>query len=122
MAKNRDYHVIPSPNGGWSVRREGAERATSVFHRKSDAMEYGRRLARRSQTELIEQGRDGRIRDSASHGGQFRSTKSTNRDTARPKGYGSLGGKFTVREGVDITKPIYEQTRRKTKANGDRMR
>jgi hypothetical protein len=29
--------------------------------------------------------------------------------TRYPKGYGALQGQFTVRPGLDLTKPIYEQ-------------
>ena len=29
-----------------------------------------------------------------------------------PAGYGALKGKYVVRKGVDVTKPIYEQVRR----------
>jgi Uncharacterized protein conserved in bacteria (DUF2188) len=116
MSKKRDYHVIPNPGGGWSVRREGAERASSVFDRKADALVHGRQLARSSRTELIEHGRDGRIRETTSRSRDSlppRNNAVTH--TAPPKGYGSLGGKFTVRQGVDITKPIYEQTTRNAK-------
>jgi hypothetical protein len=31
------------------------------------------------------------------------------------KGYGSLKGEFTVRRGIDISKPIFEQTNKSTK-------
>ncbi|MDQ2078898.1 DUF2188 domain-containing protein [Xanthobacteraceae bacterium Astr-EGSB] len=65
----RDYHVVPNSNrGGWDVRREGAERASEHFDRKSDAMERGRDLAQTSRTELVEHGRDGRIQNSNSYG------------------------------------------------------
>jgi hypothetical protein len=29
-----------------------------------------------------------------------------------PAGYGALKGEYVVREGVDVTKPIFEQVRR----------
>jgi uncharacterized protein YdaT len=65
----RDYHVVPnSGRGGWDVKREGADRASEHFDRKSDAMERGRELAREHKTELVEHGRDGRIQDSDSYG------------------------------------------------------
>ena len=54
--------------GGWDVRREGAERASGHFERKSDAMERGRELARDRKSELVEHGKDGRIQDSDSYG------------------------------------------------------
>jgi uncharacterized protein YdaT len=65
----RDYHVVPNNDrGGWDVKRERADRASDHFDRKSDAMERGRELARDHKTELVEHGRDGRIRDSDSYG------------------------------------------------------
>jgi hypothetical protein len=65
----RDYHVVPNKGrGGWDVRREGSDRASGHFDRKSDAMGRGRDLARERKTELVEHGRNGRIQDSDSYG------------------------------------------------------
>ena len=65
----RDDHVVPkSDRGGWDVKREGAERASDHFERKSDAMQRGRDLAREHKAELVEHGRNGRIQDSDSYG------------------------------------------------------
>ena len=36
------------------------------------------------------------------------------------KGYGSLKGKFVVRRGIDITKPIFEQANKSTKKGARR--
>jgi uncharacterized protein YdaT len=63
----RDYHVVPN-RGGWNVKREGADRASGHFERKSEAMERGRDLARNNRTELVEHGRNGQIPDSDSYG------------------------------------------------------
>jgi hypothetical protein len=69
MSKKDDYHVVPnSDRGGWDVKREGADRSSGHFDRKSDAMDRGRDLARENKTELVEHGRDGRIQDSDSYG------------------------------------------------------
>ena len=68
MAEKKDYHVVPKREGGWDVKREGAERASGHFGTKADAMERGRELARSNRTELVEHSRDGRIRDSDSYG------------------------------------------------------
>jgi hypothetical protein len=35
--------------------------------------------------------------------------KTAAKPTRYPKGYGTLQGQFTVRPGLDLTKPIYEQ-------------
>ena len=37
MAKN-SHHVVPAPNGGWNVKKGGAERASKHFEKKEDAV------------------------------------------------------------------------------------
>lgn len=69
MSGKKDYHVVPNGGrGGWDVKREGAERSSGHFDRKTEAMERGRELAREHRTELVEHGRNGRIQDSDSYG------------------------------------------------------
>jgi hypothetical protein len=63
-----DYHVTPHPDGGWQVRREGADRASSLHDTQAEAMSRGRELAQQARSELVIHGRDGRIRDSDSFG------------------------------------------------------
>jgi hypothetical protein len=77
--RNRDYHVVPNPNGGWDVRRESGDRSSGHFDRKSEAMDRGRSLARGERVELVDHGRDGRIRDSDSHGRDPNPPKDKNR-------------------------------------------
>ncbi len=64
----RDYHVTPHVGGGWQVRREGAERASSVHDTQREALDRGRELARQERVELVIHRRDGQIRDSDSYG------------------------------------------------------
>jgi hypothetical protein len=64
----KDYHVVPNPDGGWDVKREGAERASNHFDTKVPAIERGKNLAEKSGGELVEHKRDGTIRDSDSFG------------------------------------------------------
>jgi hypothetical protein len=54
---------------GWAVWRDGARRASKVFDTQQEAIAYGRPTARREQTELRIQHRQGRWRDSYSYGG-----------------------------------------------------
>jgi hypothetical protein len=108
--KATSYHVVPSPQGGWAVRREGAERASGVFARQSDAISHARGLARRSSSRLVVHGRDGRVRKSDSNGYEPLPPRDRPRDRGKtPKGFGSLGGAFKVRSDIDVTKPIYRQ-------------
>lgn len=63
----KDIHVVPR-DGGWAVRREQAHRDSSHHDRKSDAMDAARETARRERVEVVDHGRDGKIRDSDSYG------------------------------------------------------
>ncbi len=63
----KDFHVVPH-NGDWAVRREGAERVSSIHDTQSDAIEQARNWARDQGTEVVIHRPDGRIRDSDSYG------------------------------------------------------
>jgi hypothetical protein len=120
MPKGRDYHIVPSPRGGWTIRREGTDRASGVFARKSDAMERGRQLARGANAELVVHGSDGRIRNRDNN--RRDPIPPRERPPTRsvtPKGFGSLRGMITVRKDIDLTKPIYEQATRATRKYPD---
>jgi len=67
MAK-KAIHVVTLPGGGWGPKREGASRASSAHDNKADAVDAGRRIARREHTELKIHNKDGRISDSDSYG------------------------------------------------------
>jgi hypothetical protein len=96
------YHIVPVPTGGWEVKRAGAERSSRHFSRKEDAVEHARKIVRRSGGDLVVHGRNGRIQDT----------------TVQPLGYGSLRGKYVVRKGLDLTKPIHEQIVKLNKKRG----
>lgn len=64
----KTHHVVPNPNGGWNVKRGGAERASSHHDTKSDAVARGREVSRHQGTELRIHNKDGRIASSDSHG------------------------------------------------------
>lgn len=66
MAK-RDYHVVPHQDG-WAVRREGADRASSVHDTKQEALQTGRGLAQSAGVELVIHGQQGQIQNSNSFG------------------------------------------------------
>lgn len=63
----RDVHVVPHQQG-WAVKREGAQRASSVHATKHEALGAGRSLAQTNRTELVIHGKNGRIQDSDSYG------------------------------------------------------
>ena len=66
--EKRSYHVISKIGGGWSVRKEGAERASGTYSSKNDAIGRAREIARKDGTDLVIHGRDGRINERATYG------------------------------------------------------
>ncbi|MBN8279024.1 MAG: DUF2188 domain-containing protein [Gammaproteobacteria bacterium] len=67
MSGKRNQHVVPHQDG-WAVRGAGAQRASEIFDRKTDAVQRGREVAHNQGTELIIHGRDGQIQSKDSHG------------------------------------------------------
>ncbi len=63
MSKKRDRTVYRSGDGEWVNRRNGADRASSVHDRQSEAIAAARgMLTNQGGGELTTMGRDGRIR------------------------------------------------------------
>lgn len=69
MTKRKTTHVVPNKNGGWSVKKGGASRASKNFLTKKDATAYGRQLSKEHQSEFIIHGKNGVIQRADSHGG-----------------------------------------------------
>jgi len=63
-----EHHVVPSPGGGWDVKRNGANRASRHFDTKQEAVDRGRQISRNQESELIIHNLNGRISQSDSHG------------------------------------------------------
>ena len=57
----KTHHVAPHPDGGWSVQKGGATRASKHFDNKEDAISWAREIARHQQTELVIHRRDGTV-------------------------------------------------------------
>jgi hypothetical protein len=71
MAKKKGpdtHHVVPNPNGGWDVKRGGADRASGHYDRKQDAIDAGRMISQNQGTEFRIHNKDGKISQSDSHG------------------------------------------------------
>ena len=66
----KTHHIVPNTNGGWGVKRGGADRASSHHDTKRDAIERGREISRNQGTEFRIHNKDGRIAGSDSHGGE----------------------------------------------------
>jgi hypothetical protein len=65
---SKSHHVVPSPAGGWSVLRGGAERASKHFDQKPEAISWARERSRSQGTELVIHRADGTIQARDSHG------------------------------------------------------
>jgi hypothetical protein len=67
--------VEPRPNGRWAVQKDGSQRASKIFDRKTDAVSRARAQAKREGAELAVKTADGRIERKDSHGHDPRTSK-----------------------------------------------
>jgi hypothetical protein len=61
-------HVVPAIDGGWSVKKEGSDRASKRFTTKEAAESWGRKLSIKERSQLVIHHRDGTIAEKESHG------------------------------------------------------
>ncbi|MBW1918512.1 MAG: DUF2188 domain-containing protein [Deltaproteobacteria bacterium] len=64
----KTHHVVPSPGGGWNIKKGGGSRSLGYFDRKEDAIRRAREISRNQRSELVIHNRNGRISRSDSHG------------------------------------------------------
>lgn len=64
----KTQHVIPNAEGGWSVKKGGASRATKVFETQVSAINYAKEVAKNTSSELYIHKKDGKIREKSSYG------------------------------------------------------
>ena len=64
----RDTHRVMQHPEGWQVRRDGDSKPSHVTRTQAEAINIAREISRNQNTELQIHGRDGRIRQSDSHG------------------------------------------------------
>ena len=62
------HHVVHNSNGGWSVKRGGAQRASGNYATKKEAIKAGRTISKNQKTEFLIHGLNGKIQSSDSHG------------------------------------------------------
>lgn len=67
MSSGKNQYVVRHGDQ-WAVRGEGNERRTRIFDTQREAIEFGRSIAQRQESELRIQGRDARFRDAYSYG------------------------------------------------------
>jgi hypothetical protein len=65
MGKNQ-YVVRDGEN--WGVRGEGNEKLTRKFSTQKEAIDYGKGIAKKQESELRIQGKNGKFRDANSYG------------------------------------------------------
>lgn len=68
MTKKASQHVVPNQKGGWSVRKSEAPKATRVFEKKNDAVDFARNVAKKGHSELYIHKKDGTISEKRSYG------------------------------------------------------
>lgn len=68
MSNKKDVWVTQQDDGRWQVKREQADRASSIHETQRAADDRAAEIARREGVERITQGRDGRIRSKDSFG------------------------------------------------------
>ena len=66
MAK-KSHHVVPDPKGGWNVKKGGSDRASKHFHKKQDAVDWGRDVSKSQGSEFVIHRKDGTIQQKDSH-------------------------------------------------------
>ena len=66
--KRSSHHVVPNSNGGWDVKRGGAQRSSGHYSTNQEAVDAGRQISRNQGTEFVIHGKDGRIQSADSHG------------------------------------------------------
>lgn len=66
MGKNQ--WVSPRDSGKWGVHGEGNQRDTKLFDNQKSAWDYAKGIAKNQHSEVIVQGRNGRIRSKDSYG------------------------------------------------------
>ena len=71
MAKKprKEHHVVPSPKGGWDIKKAGGERSIKHFPTKKEAVDIAREISRNQDTELVIHDKKGKIKRKDSHGG-----------------------------------------------------
>ena len=64
----KSHHVVPNPDGGWDVKKGGANRASGHYETKAKAVADGRQISKNQRTEFFIHGKNGQIQQKDSHG------------------------------------------------------
>lgn len=61
MKKNPKYHVFANPRGGWSVKKEGASRATVVVKNQEEAIARAKSISKIARLDMVVHKKDGSV-------------------------------------------------------------
>lgn len=76
MTKRKVFHITPSSDSGWNIRLEGSHKNVRHSKTKQQAIEYGRKLAKRTEpSQIIVHKKDGRIQTEFTYGSDPRKSK-----------------------------------------------
>jgi len=64
--KNNNVHIVPAK--GWGVKKEGSRKNIFITLTKGQAIEIGRKIAKREKLELVIHNSNGKISDKDSYG------------------------------------------------------
>ena len=59
--RNDSYFVSPHQDGGWQVKRTGAQKALKKFKTKAEAEAYAKEVASNQGISVVRQKKDGKI-------------------------------------------------------------
>jgi hypothetical protein len=65
----KNIHVTHRKDGAWAVKGEGDQKASSLHTTQGAAIAAAKPLAQKNASELVIHGRDNKIRDKDSYGG-----------------------------------------------------
>jgi hypothetical protein len=67
MTRKPSVHVVHNPRSGWSVKKEGASRATAVVPTKDEAIHKARTISKADKTEMVIHTKDGTVQNKVNY-------------------------------------------------------
>ncbi|TDL40588.1 DUF2188 domain-containing protein [Macrococcoides bohemicum] len=64
----KNVHITQTDKGDWQVKRAGGQKASSTHKTQAEAIDAGRKIAKRDGVENVIHGKDGKIRAKDSYG------------------------------------------------------
>lgn len=64
----KSHHVVPASQGGWNIKKGGADRPSAHAETKAQAIDIARKISQNQGSELVIHNKDGKISQSDSHG------------------------------------------------------